>query len=190
MKKLTMLTIIVLVAVIALALGALALRSGSEFGGADAGGQEAITELDPTYTPWYDGVWVQSENVNWIMFGFQGVVGAALLFSALGYFVGRTRGRAEGPGESSPVSAKVVTTNVVIAIAAVAVVPVLYYVVGYRPPSGEIIALFYALEGAIASGFLFFGLTFFYGRGKGRTQAAQASSQETVAGTSHPAASS
>jgi ABC-type cobalt transport system substrate-binding protein len=67
---------------------------------------------------------------------------------------------------------------------------VLYYVVGYRPPSGEIIAMFYALEGVIASGLLFFGLGFFFGRGKGRTQAAQACSQETAAGTSHPAASS
>jgi cobalt/nickel transport protein len=190
MRKLTTLTIVVLVVVMALAIGALALRSGAEFGGADSGGQEAITELDPDYTPWYDGVWVQSENVNWLMFGVQGVVGAALFFSALGYFVGRARGRAEGPGEHAPVPAKVVTTYVVIAIAALAVVPVLYYVVGYRPPSGEIIALFYALEGAIVSGFLFFGLLYFVGRGRGRKQAAQASSQEAATGGPRPAASS
>jgi cobalt/nickel transport protein len=174
MKKLTILTVVVLAVVIALPLAGLVLRSGSEFGGADSGGQEAITEIDADYTPWFDLIWSQSETTNYVMFGFQGVLGAALLFSALGYYVGRTRGRAEATGEHSPVPAKVITTYVVIAMAALAVVPVLYYLVGYRPPSGEIIALFFALVGAIASGFLFFGLTFFIGRGKGRTQAAQA----------------
>ena len=175
MKKQTIITIVVLAVVIALPIAGLVLKSGSEFGGADSGGQAAITEINPDYQPWFNSLWIQSTQTNEIMFGIQGVIGAALLFSALGYFVGRTRGRAEAAaGKESPVSAGAKTAYVLIGIAAFAVVPVLYFVVGYRPPSSEIICLFFALSGAIASGFIFFGLFFFSGRRKGLTQAAQA----------------
>lgn len=175
MKKQTIITIVVLAVVIALPIGGLVLKSGSAFGGADSGGQAAITEIDPNYKPWFNAIWNQSITTNYVMFGIQGVLGAALLFSALGYFVGRTRGRAEAAaGKESPVSAGAKTAYVLIGIAALAVVPVLYFVVGYRPPSSEIICLFFALSGAIASGFIFFGLFFFRGRRKGLTQAALA----------------
>lgn len=163
-------TFILLVAVVALAVVPLLIASDAEWGGADSGGQEAITELAPDFTPGFEGVWAQSETTNYIMFGVQGVVGAGILFSVLGYLVGRTRGRAEAAGEHQPLRTGVIVTYLVIAAVALAVVPVIYYVVGYKPPSGEIICLFFALEGAIASGFLFFGLTYLRGRNKGRKQ--------------------
>jgi cobalt/nickel transport protein len=175
MKKTTIITVVVLAVVIALPIVGLVLRSGSSFGGADSGGQAAITQIDPTYKPWFNTLWMQSTRTNEYMFGVQGLLGAAVLFSTLGYFVGRTRGRAEASGEQSPVSAGTKTAYVLIGIAAFAVMPVLYLGVGYRPPSSEIICLFFALSGAIASGFSCFALFFFRGRRKGLKDAAQAS---------------
>jgi cobalt/nickel transport protein len=172
-------TIIILAAVIVLAIVPLLVAGGAEFGGADSGGQTAITEIDPDYTPWFDVIWNQSVTTNYVMFGLQGLVGAGLLFSALGYLVGRSRGRAEaGAGKYRPVRVGTVIAYVAVAVAAFAVVPVLYYAIGYRPPSGEIICFFFALNAAIFSGFVCFAITFFWGRDKGRAQARQAPVQE------------
>lgn len=171
MKKLTIITIVVLAVVIALPVIGLVLRSGSKFGGADSGGQNAITEIDPDYQPWFSNIWNQSTHTNEVMFGVQGALGAGILFAALGYFVGRSRGRGEAAaGKETPLSAGAVITYIVVGLVTFAVVPLLYYGAGYRPPSSEIICLFFALNGAIASGFICFALTFFWGRGNGRKQ--------------------
>jgi cobalt/nickel transport protein len=171
MKRLTVITIVVLAVVIALPIAGLVLKSGAEFGGADSGGQNAITQIDPSYRPWFSNIWNQSTRTNEVMFGVQGALGAGILFAALGYFVGRARGRGEAAaGKETPLSAGVVIAYVVIGVVAFAAVPLLYYGAGYRPPSSEIICLFFALNGAIGSGFICFALTFFWGRGNGRTQ--------------------
>ena len=96
MKKLTIITIVVLAVVIALAhrgigpevrLGV--RRRGLGRSGGDHRDRPQLQALVRL------AIWIQSITTNYVMFGIQGVVGAALLFSALGYFVGRTRGRAE-----------------------------------------------------------------------------------------------
>lgn len=171
MKKLTVITIVVLAVVIALPIAGLVLKSGANFGGADSGGQSAITQIDPNYHPWFGNIWNQSTHTNEMMFGVQGALGAGILFAALGYFVGRSRGRGEAAaGREIPLSARVSITYVAIGLVAFAAVPLLYFGAGYRPPSSEIICLFFALNGAIASGFICFALTFFWGRRNGRKQ--------------------
>jgi cobalt/nickel transport protein len=167
-KKMVILTIVAIVVVIALPVAGLVLKSGSEFGGADSGGQAAITEIDPTYKPWFNNIWNQSTHTNEVMFGFQGLLGAGILFGALGYFVGRTRGRTEAEaGKESPLSSGVKIAYALIGVAVFSVIPLLYFAVGYRPPSSEIICLFFALSGGIASGFICFAVFFFRGRRSG-----------------------
>jgi len=175
MRRLGVITVVVLAVVVALPILGLVLRSGAKFGGADSGGQAAITQIDPTYKPWFTNLWNQSSGTNEIMFGVQGALGAGILFGALGYFVGRSRGRVEAAsGAESRLSAGAGIAYVVIGLVAFAVVPLLYFGAGYRPPSSEIVCLFFALDGAIASGFICFALTFFRGRTTGRKQGAQA----------------
>jgi cobalt/nickel transport protein len=184
MKKLTLLTVVILAVVIALPIAGLVLKSGAEFGGADSGGQNAITEIDPGYQPWFNNLWNQSTQTNEIMFGVQGALGAGILFAALGYFVGRSRGRGEAAaGKETPLPTGTAVGYVVIGLVAFAVVPLLYYGVGYRPPSSEIICLFFAINGAIASGFICFAMTFFWGRGKGRRQGPSQSASEPQTST-------
>lgn len=179
MRKLTIITIVVLAVVIALPVAGLVLKSEAAFGGADSGGQNAITQIDPSYRPWFSNIWNQSTHTNEVMFGVQGAFGAGILFAALGFFVGRSRGRGEAAaGKQSPLSAGVAIAYVVIGVVAFAAVPLLYYGAGYRPPSSEIICLFFALNGAIASGFICFALAFFWGRGNGRKQGSPQTASE------------
>ncbi|MCL5735221.1 MAG: energy-coupling factor ABC transporter substrate-binding protein [Actinobacteria bacterium] len=166
-------TVVALAVVIALPIVGLVLRPSSAFGGADSAGQAAIIQINPNYKPWFNNVWMQSTRTSEYMFGFQGLLGGAILFSTLGFFVGRTRGRAEAANEQAPASAGAKAAYVLIGIATFTVIPVLYFVVGYKPPSSEIICLFFALSAAIAAGFTFFALFFFRGRRKGLKEAVQ-----------------
>jgi cobalt/nickel transport protein len=181
MKRLTIITIAVLAAVIAIPVVGLTLKSGAAFSGSDDGGTNAIAQIDPNYKPWFHDIWQQSETTNQVMFGFQGLLGAGILFSALGYFAGRTRGRSEAQtGKERPLGAGLKATYAALAAVALSVVPVIYYGAGYRPPSGEIICLFLALEGAMLSGFACFALFFLRGRRKGLTEPQGTSSESRL----------
>jgi cobalt/nickel transport protein len=101
-------TIILLVAVIALAILPLVVAGGGEFGGADGEAETAITEIDPGYTPWFDSIWEPpSGEIEGLLFALQAAIGAGLVFYALGYYVGRAKGRAQAghqtaaPGEAA-----------------------------------------------------------------------------------------
>ncbi len=97
MKKVT---ILVLAAVVALAVVPLVLRAGSEFGGADGQAEEAITQINPGYEPWFNSFWEPpSGEIESLLFSLQAAIGAGIVFYALGYFIGRAKGRAQAEEE-------------------------------------------------------------------------------------------
>ncbi len=94
MKKWTVLT---LLAVAVLAIVPLMIAGGAEFGGADGEAETAITEIDTSYEPWFSSIWEPpSGEIESLLFALQAIIGAGILFYALGYFVGRAKGRNEG----------------------------------------------------------------------------------------------
>lgn len=89
-------TIIILAAVIVLAIVPLVVSGGAEFGGADGNAETAITEIDTDYTPWFSSIWEPpSGEIESLLFALQAAIGAGLVFYALGYYVGRAKGRAQ-----------------------------------------------------------------------------------------------
>ena len=93
MKKRTLLT---LLAVAVLAIAPLLIAGGAEFGGADGEAETAITEIDTGYEPWLSSIWEPpSGEIESLLFALQAIIGAGILFYALGYFVGRAKGRDE-----------------------------------------------------------------------------------------------
>lgn len=91
-------TVIVLLAVVALAVVPLVLRSGGAFGGADTKAQTAITQIDPSYHPWFSSIWKPgSSEVESFLFALQAALGAGVVFFVLGYFIGRAKGRGQAP---------------------------------------------------------------------------------------------
>lgn len=89
-------TLLVILAVIALAIVPLVIAGGAEFGGADGEAEAAITEIDTTYEPWFSSIWEPpSGEIESLLFALQAAIGAGLVFFALGYYVGRAKGRAQ-----------------------------------------------------------------------------------------------
>ena len=87
-------TILVLLAVVALAVAPLLVAGGAEFGGADGEAEAAITEIDSGYEPWFASIWEPpSGEIESLLFALQAAIGAGLVFYALGYYVGRAKGR-------------------------------------------------------------------------------------------------
>jgi len=89
-------TLLILVAVVA--LGALPLlihwnKGGEEqFTGADDQAQKAITQIHPSYKPWFRPVWEPpSAEIASLLFALQAALGAGVL----GYYFGLVRGRSE-----------------------------------------------------------------------------------------------
>lgn len=87
-------TILVVLAVVVLAVVPLVVAGGAEFGGADGEAETAITEIDSGYEPWFASIWEPpSGEIESLLFALQAAIGAGLVFYALGYYVGRAKGR-------------------------------------------------------------------------------------------------
>ncbi|WP_071396478.1 energy-coupling factor ABC transporter substrate-binding protein [Bacillus tuaregi] len=86
MKK----NIILFLAVILLAIFPLFIHKESEFGGADGQAQEAISEINGSYTPWFESIWEPpGGETESLLFVLQGAAGAGFI----GYFIGFMRGK-------------------------------------------------------------------------------------------------
>ncbi|NEO26808.1 MAG: energy-coupling factor ABC transporter substrate-binding protein [Kamptonema sp. SIO4C4] len=78
-------------AVLALAILPLIFVRG-EYGGADGEAEEAITEIQPDYKPWFGGVFEPpSGEIESLLFVSQAALGAGVI----GYTVGLYKGRSE-----------------------------------------------------------------------------------------------
>jgi cobalt/nickel transport protein len=88
-------TVIILVVVAALVIVPLAVHPAkAKFGGADTNAQSAIKSIDPGYKPWFKSIYTPpSTEIQSLLFALQAAAGAGMLFFALGYFVGRAKGR-------------------------------------------------------------------------------------------------
>ncbi|OCA85387.1 cobalt ABC transporter substrate-binding protein CbiN [Bacillus wudalianchiensis] len=74
--------------VVLLAAAPLVMNRAAEFNGADGEAEEAITEINPDYTPWFDALWEPpSGEVESLLFVLQAAVGALFI----GYFIGAGR---------------------------------------------------------------------------------------------------
>ena len=80
--------ILLLILVVCLAVVPLVINKTAEFNGADGQAEEAITEINPDYTPWFDALWEPpSGEVESLLFVLQAAAGALFI----GYFIGSSR---------------------------------------------------------------------------------------------------
>lgn len=83
---------ILIVLVIILAVAPLFMVQNSEFGGADGAAEEAITEINPSYEPWFAPFWEPpGGETESLLFALQAALGAGFL----GYYFGLKRGQAK-----------------------------------------------------------------------------------------------
>lgn len=82
--------IILLVLVIALAVVPLITIKDAGFSGADGKAEEAISEINANYKPWFKPVWEPpSGEIESLLFSLQAAVGAGFI----GYFIGLSKGK-------------------------------------------------------------------------------------------------
>lgn len=80
--------ILLLILVMCLAVVPLVMNKTAEFNGADGEAEEAITEINPDYIPWFDALWEPpSGEVESLLFALQAAAGALFI----GYFIGSSR---------------------------------------------------------------------------------------------------
>jgi cobalt/nickel transport protein len=89
---------LLVLAVVALsALPVLVVRG--EFSSADGQGMDAISEIQPSYRPWFNAVVaLPSGEVESLLFSSQAALGAGVI----GYVIGLYKGRALNRGDESP----------------------------------------------------------------------------------------
>ena len=99
MKKSILKNLLLAALVIALAVVPLMTLKHAEFGGADGQAEEAITELYPSYEPWFAPFWEPpGGEVESLLFALQAALGAGVL----GYGLGFLRGKGESAGAGQP----------------------------------------------------------------------------------------
>jgi cobalt/nickel transport protein len=80
---------LIVLTVVALAILPLIFVQG-EYGGADGEAEEAITEIQPDYEPWFEGIYEPpSGEIESLLFVSQAAIGAGII----GYVIGLYRGR-------------------------------------------------------------------------------------------------
>jgi len=70
----------------------LLLNPAAEYGGSDGNAEVAITELSPTYEPWFTPVWEPpSGEIESLMFTLLAVIGSSTIAYYLGYVKGKSK---------------------------------------------------------------------------------------------------
>ncbi len=86
MKK----TIVLLALVIGLTVLPFFIPHGGEFAGSDNQAEQAISQLDPNYKPWFAPIFEPaSSEIESLLFTLQGSIGSAVVFYILGYYRGK-----------------------------------------------------------------------------------------------------
>src|SRR4051812_19004173 len=162
--KLWVRNLLLAVAALALVVVPLFFIEGAEWGATDGRNTEAIQELQPDYQPWFSSVFNPGElGIERYMFGLQALLGSLALSAALGWLIGRSRGRQGGSGESDRRTAMYVCgAGLVVAVGLLFV----------HTEFGELQAFISAVQGVLV-GFL----GFFIGYPMGMRQGAGAPAQ-------------
>ncbi len=100
--------IILLVLVVVLAFMPLVWQQGANFGGSDDKAKDMISEISPSYQPWFSNIWEPpSDEIESFLFALQAALGAGFL----GYFFGYYRGRKKEKATGCPISLSASQTN-------------------------------------------------------------------------------
>lgn len=87
-----LINIILIALVIALAVVPLIIQKDAEFAGADSQAEQAITEINADYQPWFSSIWEPpSGEIESLLFALQAAIGAGVLGYGLGYLRGRKK---------------------------------------------------------------------------------------------------
>ncbi|AFY41180.1 energy-coupling factor ABC transporter substrate-binding protein [Nostoc sp. PCC 7107] len=85
---------LLILAVLILAVAPLIFVRGAEFGGADGKAQEAISEIQPEYKPWFKSIFEPaSGEIASLLFASQAALGAGFVGYAIGLYKGRSQQR-------------------------------------------------------------------------------------------------
>jgi len=84
--------VILVILLIGLVVFALVSNQGAEFGGADGAASDAIGEINPGYTAWFEPLWEPpSGEVESLLFALQAAVGTGFICFYLGYAMGKNK---------------------------------------------------------------------------------------------------
>lgn len=96
MSKTTKTNILLVILAIALIVFPLLANPGAEYGGADGHAEEAITEINPEYEPWFTSFYEPpSGEIESLLFSTQAAFGAGII----GYILGKLKGKKAGREE-------------------------------------------------------------------------------------------
>ncbi|MFC4305339.1 energy-coupling factor ABC transporter substrate-binding protein [Cohnella boryungensis] len=84
--------VLIVAAVILLALIPLLFVNG-EFGGADDAAEAVITEIHPTYEPWFSSFFELPGETESMLFALQAALGAGVIGYAIGYLKGKSKNK-------------------------------------------------------------------------------------------------
>ncbi len=88
--------LILAVLVIVITVGPLLFLKEAEFGGSDDQAEEAITQIDSNYKPWFSPVWEPpSAEIESLLFSLQAAIGSGVVCYYFGYLKGKSK-RDEG----------------------------------------------------------------------------------------------
>ncbi|SFG24219.1 cobalt/nickel transport protein [Desulfotomaculum arcticum] len=92
MKTIVNKNMLLLFVVVALVVFPLVYQNNAEFEGADGKAEEAITDIQPEYEPWFNSIWEPpSGEIESLLFVLQGALGAGVVCYYLGYLKGRKK---------------------------------------------------------------------------------------------------
>lgn len=81
---------LLLLLTVAIAIIPLIINSGAEYGGADGEAESAITEINPSYEPWFSSFYEPpSGEIESLLFSTQAALGAGVI----GYYLGSRKKR-------------------------------------------------------------------------------------------------
>lgn len=84
-KNSNKMNLIMLILAVSLIVTPLILKPGAEYGGADGQAEEAITEINPEYEPWFASIYEPpSGEIESLLFSVQSALGAGII----GYYLG------------------------------------------------------------------------------------------------------
>jgi cobalt/nickel transport protein len=86
-------TILILMVII-ITITPLVMVKDTEFGGADGAAEEMITEIQPSYEPWFNSIWEPpGGETESLLFALQAAIGAGIIAYYFGYQKGKKQAR-------------------------------------------------------------------------------------------------